>query len=273
MDYEAIRLGRSCPWISLRYSTLNKADALTTILVVGATGMTGRSVVDQLLSSNHQVRVVVRSRQRLSTEVLNNPNVTVVEASVLDLTDEEMAKHVKDCSAVVSCLGHVMDFKGIFGQPKRLCTEAAQRLCNAIGRNDPAEAVKFILMNTVGVSDPELGEQRAWFERALLFLLRHGLPPHRDNETAAEYLYRNVEKGNEHVEWCIVRPDSLINADISPYEIGESPTTGIFTGRPTTRSNVAKFMTALVENFELWNTWKFRRPVIMNAVEPVVPAR
>jgi len=33
---------------------------------------------------------------------------------------------------VASCLGHVMSFKGIFGEPKKLCTHATRRLCNAI---------------------------------------------------------------------------------------------------------------------------------------------
>ncbi len=100
-------------------------------------------------------------------------------------------------------------------------------------------------MNTVGVKNPDLGEKRTWFERGLLSLLRHTLPPYRDNETAAEHLHRHVGKVNKHIEWWSVRPDSLINAEISPYDIKESPITGILTGRPTTRSNVAHFMTEL----------------------------
>ena len=85
-----------------------------TILVVGATGKTGRLVVEQLLAKNCLVRVVVRSSHRLPAEVLENPNTTVIEASVLDLTDQEMAEHVKDCEAVASCLEQtlpVMNFK------------------------------------------------------------------------------------------------------------------------------------------------------------------
>ena len=85
------------------------------ILVVGATGMTGRRLAEQLLGRGHSVRVIVRSTRGLPAEVLENPNTEVVEASVLELTDEEMAEHVRDCDAVVSCLGHGMDFKGIFG--------------------------------------------------------------------------------------------------------------------------------------------------------------
>ncbi len=240
-----------------------------TILVVGATGKTGRPLVEQLLDKNYKVRVIVRSSHKLPAEVLENPNTTVIEASVLDLTDEEMAEHVKDCDVVVSCLGHVPNFKGIFGEPRKLCTDATRRLCNAIEKNKSPEPTKFILMNTVGVQNPDLEEKRTWFERGLLILLRHSLPPHRDNETAAEHLYRSVGKDNKYIEWCNVRPDSLIDAEVSPYDIKESPTTGILTGRPTTRSNVANFMTELIENAELWSTWKFRMPVIMNSKERV----
>jgi len=235
-----------------------------TTLVVGATGKTGLRLVEQLLDRNHKVRAIVRSTHKLPARLLNNPNTTVIEASVLVLTDEEMAGHVKDCDAVVSCLGHVIDFKGMFGEPRKLCTDATRRLCNAIEKNSPNEPVKFILMSSVGVRNPDPGEKRTPFERGLLTLLRHTLPPHRDNETAAEYLQGSVGKENQYIEWCSVRPDSLIDAEISPYDIEESPVTGILTGRPTTRSNVAYFMAELIVDAKIWGTWKFRMPVIMN---------
>ena len=235
------------------------------ILVVGATGMTGRRLVEQLLGKNYKVRIIVRSSYKLPADIVENPNTMTIEASVLDLTDEEVTEHVKDCDAVVSCLGHVMDFKGIFGEPKKLCTDATRNLCNSLEKHSLPKPTKFILMNTVGVQNPDLEEKRNWFERGLLILLHHTLPPHRDNETAAEYLHKTVGKENKSIEWCCVRPDSLINAEVSPYDITESPTTGIINGRPTARSNVAHFMTDLIENEELWNTWKFRMPVIMNS--------
>ncbi len=238
---------------------------MTTTLVVGATGMTGRCVVEQLLGRNHDVRVIVRSSHKLSSAVLKNPKTVVIEAAVLDLTDQEMAEHVKGCDAVVSCLGHVMNFGGMFGEPKRLCTDATRRLCKAIEESSPTDPTKFILMNTVGVANPDVDEKRTWYESGLLFLLRHLLPPHRDNETAAEYLQTTVGKHNRYFEWCSVRPDSLIDAEVSSYDITESPVTGIFTGRPTTRANVAHFMIELIEDAELWNTWKFKMPVIMNS--------
>ena len=236
-----------------------------TTLIVGATGMTGQCLVEQLLDRNHEVRVIVRSSHKLSSAVLQNPNITVIETAVLDLTDQEMAEYVRGCDAVVSCLGHVMDFSGMFGEPKKLCTDASRRLCSAIEENKPPEPIKFILMNTVGVANPDMDEKRTWYERGLLFLLRHLLPPHRDNETAAEYLQQSIGKNNKHVEWCSVRPDSLIDAERSSYDITESPVTGILTGRPTARANVAQFMVQLIEDAEHWGSWKFRMPVIMNS--------
>ena len=233
--------------------------------MVGATGKTGRPLVEQLLGKNHKVRIIVRSPHKLPADILENPNTTVIEASILDLTDEEMTEHVRDCDAVVSCLGHVMDFKGIFGEPKKLCTDATQGLCKALEKDSLPKPTKFILMNTVGVQNPDLEEKRTWFERGLLTFLRHTLPPHRDNETAAEYLHSIVGKENKHIEWCSVRPDTLIDAEVSPYDIKESPITGILNGRPITRSNVAHLMAELIENEELWSAWKFRMPVIMNS--------
>ena len=227
--------------------------------------MTGRRLVEQLLGKNYKVRIIVRSSHKLPANIVENPNTTTIDASILDLNDEEVKEHVKDCDAVVSCLGHVMDFKGIFGEPKKLCTDATRNLCNSLEKHSLPKPTKFILMNTVGVQNPDLEEKRNWFERGLLTLLHHTLPPHRDNETAAEYLHKTVGKENKSIEWCCVRPDSLINAEVSPYDITESPTTGIINGRPTARSNVAHFMTDLIENEELWNTWKFRMPVIMNS--------
>ena len=207
----------------------------------------------------------MRSRQRLPAAVLGHPNIEVIEASILELSDEQIVEFVKGCDAVVSCLGHVISFKGIFGAPRKLCTDATRRLCDAIQSNRPASPARFILMNTVGVPNPDLHEKRSWFERGVLTLLSLLIPPHNDNETAAQHLHETVGKQSEYLEWCSVRPDSLINAEVSPYDVSESPLTGLFSGRPTTRSNVARFMSQLIEDEALWDTWKFKMPVIMNA--------
>lgn len=235
-----------------------------TILVVGATGKTGGPLVQQALVQGHHVRVIVRCRTRLPAAVLEHPKLTILEASILELSDGQLADSVKGCDAVVSCLGHVISFQGIFGAPRKLCTQATQRLCKAIEANKPATPVRFILMNTVGVTNSELGERRTWSEKGVLTLLRWCIPPQRDNELAAQHLQGTVGSSNDYVQWCSVRPDTLIDDKFSRYDVVASPVTGLFSGRPTTRANVAHFMLQLLEDDALWVTWKFEMPVIMN---------
>ena len=106
-------------------------------LILGATGATGRLLAQQLLDRGQQLKVVVRSAERLPEAVRNHANCSVVEASFLNLSDEEIRELVSDCDGVASCLGHNISFKGIYGKPRRLVTDAVRRSCEAIIANKP----------------------------------------------------------------------------------------------------------------------------------------
>ena len=220
--------------------------------------------MEQLLAQGNSVRVIVRARHRLPTAVLDHPDLTIIEASILDLSDARLREIVAGCDAIVSCLGHVISVRGIFGAPRKLCTEATRRLCEAIESNRPATPTKFVLMNTVGVSNPSLEERRTLLDRVVVTCLRWFIPPHSDNEDAAAHLHATVGERSQYIEWCSVRPDSLINAAVSSYDVVESPVTGIFSGRPTSRANVAHFMARLIGDDTVWARWRYRMPVIMN---------
>ena len=127
-------------------------------LIAGATGATGRWLVKELLEREQMVRVIVRSPERLPEAVRGHANLEVIQASLLDLSDAELAQHVMGCDAVASCLGHNMTFKGMFGHPRRLVTDAARRLCEAVRANAPGKPVKYVLMNTVGNRNRDLDE-------------------------------------------------------------------------------------------------------------------
>jgi len=64
------------------------------ILVVGASGATGRLLVDELLLRGHNVRAIVRSAETLPKQLVDENNLTVVIASLLELSDVELAQHV-----------------------------------------------------------------------------------------------------------------------------------------------------------------------------------
>ena len=117
-----------------------------TVLVVGASGATGSKLVEQLLIKKHKVKVIVRSPGKLPESWKINDNLQIISASVLKLSDTEMRTIVSDCHAVASCLGHNLTFKGMYGQPRRLVTDATRRLCNAITSNHLERTTKFLLM-------------------------------------------------------------------------------------------------------------------------------
>lgn len=233
-------------------------------LVVGASGATGRLLVEQLLERGQRVRVIVRSEKGLPEDLLRNENLDVVQASVLDLSDEQLTEYVRDCDALASCLGHNMSFKGIFGAPRRLVADAARRLCDAVKANNPKEPVKFVLMNTTGNVNRDRNEKVSFAQACVLWLLRILLPPHVDNEKAAEYLRAEIGQDDPLIEWAAVRPDGLIDAGaVTSYTVHPSPTrSAIFDAGQVSRINVGHFMAELITKQELWKEWKGQMPVI-----------
>jgi hypothetical protein len=241
----------------------NKRKNLT-ILVVGASGATGRLLVDQLLQRGHNVKAIVRTSASMPDFLLDRDRLQVILASILDLSDEVLATHVNDCDAVASCLGHNLTWKGIYGQPRRLVTEATRRLCSAIKTNQPEKAVRFVLMNTSGNRNRDLDEAISFGQKCIIALLRLLLPPHVDNEQAAEYLRVTIGQNDKSIQWAAVRPDGLIDEDeVTEYEIHPSPIrSAIFDADKISRINVGHFMADLMTDDVIWNQWKQQMPVI-----------
>ncbi|MEM9283823.1 MAG: NAD(P)-binding oxidoreductase [Verrucomicrobiota bacterium] len=243
-------------------------------LIIGASGATGQRLVSELLRRGEPVKAVVRSTEKLPESFEDNPNLALIEASVLELTDEEMAEHVRDCSAVVSCLGHNLSFRGIFGPPHRLVTEATRRWCavlKANGSHEPSGEAsefpsKFILMNTTGNRNRDLDEPISFIQHCMIGLLRAFLPPHADNEAAADYLRTEIGQNDMEVEWVVVRPDSLTEEEnVTDYDLHSSPLrSAIFDSGKTSRINVAHFMAELITDPTSWDRWKGQMPVIYN---------
>ncbi len=237
-----------------------------TILVVGATGATGRLLVEQLLNRGHVVKAIVRSPDRLPAILKNHDRLIVIHANVLDLSEADMARHVNGCDAVASCLGHNINLKGIYGHPRGLVFDATRRLCNGINSNKSEKPTKFVLMNTTAYRNRDLHEPRSLVERGVFGLVRLLLPPQVDNEQAADYLRIDIGQNDRSIEWVVVRPDTLINNDkVTGYEVYPSPIRSpIFNAGSTSRINVGHFMADLITIDHTWNRWKGQMPVIYN---------
>ncbi|MDF1660182.1 MAG: NAD(P)H-binding protein [Planctomycetota bacterium] len=237
-----------------------------TVLILGASGATGRLVLQHFLERKISTKIILRPQSHLSDQAQQDPLLTVIRGSILDFTDVELAVHVKGCHSIISCLGHKLSFKGIFGQPRKLVTEACERLCSAIQSLKPEKPVKFVLMNTAGNRNLDLTEAVSFAQRSILCLLRVLIPPHKDNEDAANLLRTKIGQSHNSIEWIVVRPDTLVDSiQVSKYDLHPSPTrSAIFDPGTTSRINVAHFMVELVLKPTLWDQWRGQMPIIYN---------
>ncbi len=237
-----------------------------TVLIVGATGATGRLLTEELLNRGHRVRAVVRHTDSFPEAVPGNRNLEIIKASVLDISQEEMRSHLKGCDAVASCLGHNITFKGVFGKPRKLVRDTVRLLCGALEENSKEKPVKFVFMSTSGYRNPGLSEKISTGETIVTGLIRALVPPYSDSEEAADHLRLKIGSNHSSIEWAAVRPDSLIdNKAVTPYKLYPSPVRSvIFNPGKTSRINVAHFMAELIDNGEVWSEWKGQTPVIYN---------
>jgi len=235
-------------------------------LIVGASGATGKQLVEQLLKQGSNVKVIVRPTSNIPETWQGNEKIEIIKANISELSIDEMANHLKDCQAVASCLGHNLTLKGLFGKPRKLVTGAVQLLCQAIQKNASAQPVKFVLMNTSGNRNRDLNEPITTKEKLAIGLLRFLVPPHSDNEQAADYLRLKVGQENKLIEWVAVRPDALTHEnEVTPCEIHPSPIrSALFNPGKTSRINVGNFMARLISENDLWNEWKGQMPVVYN---------
>lgn len=239
------------------------------ILLLGSTGATGKEVLNYLVKTNeHNLELLVRNAAKLPTEIRENSKINIIEASnILALSDNELDEITKDVNIVVSTLGHSISLKGIWGKPRRLVADMTKAVCRSIQRNDSENAVKFILMNTVGNLNGNLDEKMSSKHSFALSLLRTFIPPQADNEEAAEYLRVEFDNPNDDtIQWVAVRPDSLGDASKnSEYDLFESlQTDPLFKPGKTSRINVAHFIVSLISDEVVWNKWKGKMPVIYN---------
>jgi nucleoside-diphosphate-sugar epimerase len=235
------------------------------VLVLGASGATGKLVVVQLLKRQINIRIAVRESAILPAEVLESPLVEIKRGNIAEFNDSEMDSLLEGSDAVVSCLGHTITIGGMFGNPRNLVSDTIRNVCEA-ARKRAHRKVKLILMSTTAYANDAIGEKNSLGEGIVFLILKLLLPPHRDNVKAANYLQKTIEKEDEKIEWVAVRPDSLVNEDNeSAYDVYKSPIRSpVFNAGKTSRINVSHFMVDLLTNNNLWREWQFKMPVIYN---------
>lgn len=159
------------------------------ILIIGATGGTGRQLVERALEQGHQVTALVRTPKKLKIE---HPNLQVVPGNVLDYASVERA--MQGQNAVLSALGHKRFF-----YPTRILSEGTRNILRAM---QSCQVPLFICESSLGVGN---AVGRLGLPSTFLFLPLI-LPFYFWDRVRQERL---VEESD--VDWVIVRPAALTN--------------------------------------------------------------
>ena len=159
------------------------------VLILGATGGTGRQLVQQALDRGLSVTALARDPSRLRIE---HPRLKVIQGDVLDERSVDAAVRGQD--AVVSALGHKRYF-----QPTRILSDGTRNVVRAM----EAHGVRRLVCQTsLGIGDGA-GRLGAFYT---LFIIPVILPFYFWDKTRQERII-----AGSRVEWVIVRPGALTN--------------------------------------------------------------
>jgi putative NADH-flavin reductase len=190
------------------------------VLIVGATGGTGRHLVEQALERGHVVTALVRNPAKLQ---MDHAHLKVVQGNVLDYASVEAAMRGQE--AVVCALGH----KRFLG-PTRILSVGTQNLLRAMAGGGVS---RLVCETSLGIGN-SAGRMGLYYT---LFVIPVILPFYYWDKTRQERLI-----AASGIEWVIVRPGALTNGPKRGlYRHGHDIGSFIRTVR-ISRADVADFM-------------------------------
>lgn len=192
----------------------------TRVLIIGATGATGRQLLTQALERGFLVTALVRRPAALSAK---HPCLTIVQGDVLDYSSVEKAARGQD--AVLSALGHKRFFV-----PTRTLSTGTRNVLRAMETHGVR---RFVCETSLGLGN-SVGRMGLYYS---LFVIPFILPLYFWDKTRQE---QSIAASK--VEWVIVRPAALTNARArGNYRHGFSVGSFVLTTR-ISRADVAHFM-------------------------------
>lgn len=159
------------------------------ILIVGATGGTGRELVKEALARGYEVTAFVRRPGKLE---ITHPQLRIVRGDVLDYASLEQAVQGQD--AVVSALGHRR-----FYSLRCIQTKGTRNLVRAM---EKADVRRLVCETSLGLGN-SVGRTGL---PSTLFVLPVVLPIYFWDKAGQEQVI-----AASNLEWVIVRPSRLTN--------------------------------------------------------------
>ncbi len=196
------------------------------LLIIGATGGTGRQLVEQALNLGHEVTAFVRNRSALN---LANPRLRIVQGDIMDYAS--VAAAVADQDAVLSALGHKRYF-----YPTRILSEGTRNIIKAMETHGVG---RLICETSLGIGS-SAGRMGIYYTFFLIPLI---LPFYFWDKARQEQI---VAKSK--LDWVIVRPGALTNSKRKGrYRHGQRVGNYLWTVK-ISRADVAEFMLKQLED-------------------------
>ncbi|HUO85210.1 MAG TPA: SDR family oxidoreductase [Thermoanaerobaculia bacterium] len=195
------------------------------ILIIGATGGTGRQLVAQALERGFEVTALVRDPERLR---LDHPHLTVAQGDVLDAASIDAVMQGQE--AVVSALGH----KRFLG-PTSILSRGTANILHSMKSHGVRS---FVCETSLGIGD-SAGRMGLYYS---LFVIPVILPFYYWDKTRQEQ--RIASSGSE---WVIVRPGALNNGPRRD-RIRRGRVGGFLGTARISRADVAAFMLDQLES-------------------------
>ena len=192
----------------------------TRVLIVGATGGTGRQLVAQALERGHVVTALVRDPSALHVE---HPRLHVMRGDVLDYPSVEAAMQAQE--VVLCALGHKRFF-----QPTRILSEGTRNILRAMETHGVR---RLVCETTLGIGDSawRMGLSYTFFIIPFIVSFYFWDKTRQERLIAAS-----------RVKWVIVRPGALTDgARRNRYTHGRRVGSFVRTVR-ISRADVADFM-------------------------------
>lgn len=190
------------------------------ILIIGATGKTGRHLVTQALERGFAVTAFARDPSRLE---MRHPRLTIAQGNVLDPASVEAA--MPGHHAVLSTLGHRR-----YWSLSRTHADGTRHILDAMRRHGVR---RFVCLTSLGLGD-SAGRLGMPYNLLVIPLV---LPIYFLDKARQERLIAQSDR-----EWIIVRPGSLTDgAKRERVNSGEKVGSYLWTVR-VSRANVADFM-------------------------------
>ena len=193
------------------------------LLIFGATGGTGRQIVEQALEQGHIVTAFARNPAKLN---IKHKNLQVAQGDVMDLTSVEKA--VQGQEAVVCVLGAGQKLTG------NIRSEGTRQIIQAM---EKIGIRRFICQSTLGAGDS--WDNLNFFWKYIMFgmLLRNVFADHQRQEKVVR---------QSRLDWTIVRPGAFVDGDRTGNYRHSFPSTDKTSKLKISRADVADFILKLL---------------------------